>query len=79
MPMYEIERAEQGVRYRTYRVWGETKEDAEERIYEDEVEPQSDFFKQHDGNSTVKELRDCDCDECLRRGPWACQLEQDDD
>ena len=78
MPMYELRREEQGTRYRTYRILAESESDAVERIFEEELPPQDEFFKQHDANTFTRQLKDCDCDICERRGPWACMIDENE-
>lgn len=77
MPMYEIERAEQGVRHLVFRVFADNEDDALERTWEEDIEPQTEYFKQYDAHTGIQELLDCDCDVCRRRGAWSCQLEED--
>jgi len=78
MPMYEIERVEYGEFYKTFRVIADDEETALEQIFEDEVKPSSAWFKQRDADTDITQVPDCDCDECERRGPWACQEEDDE-
>jgi hypothetical protein len=78
MPMYEIDRDQQGERYQTFRVIADDEETAGDLVASGEVEPQTEFFKAQDGNTNITELDDCDCDICERRGPWSCQEEEED-
>lgn len=78
MPMYEIERVEVGELRKTYRIFADSKESAEERLWEEGIDPQTEFFDVEDAViNYTRELRDCDCDICQRRGAWVCQLEED--
>ena len=77
MPMFEINRQETGVIHKTYRILAPDEETAEDILFDEEVAPQTEYFKQHDANTQTRELPDCDCDICERRGPWACQEETD--
>lgn len=50
MPKFQMVRQEQGVRYTTLEVEAETKEEAEELIWEDDAKIVSQYFKQHDAD-----------------------------
>jgi len=76
--MYEIEREEEGTRTIIYRVIADNEEDACERIDEGDIEPESEDFSPMDGVDTIRELADCDCDICERRGPWSCVTEDNE-
>jgi len=78
MPMYEVERMQQGELYQTFRVIADDEEHAGDLVSEGDIEPQTSFFKARDGSTTIEEQPDCDCDICERRGPWACQEESDE-
>lgn len=72
MPMFEIERTEYGERRLIYKVLADDKEHAIDKMIEGEAEVTQDFFKLRDSDTRVAKMRDCDCDICERRGPWAC-------
>ena len=77
MPMFEIERAEQGVRYTTLRVYADDKEAAQDLAWDQDVDPADQWFKQYDCDTTTTQLRDCDCDICGRLGAWACEIDEE--
>jgi hypothetical protein len=59
MPRFRIDREERGVRYSTYEVEADTREDAEEALFEDDVKVISSHFKQHDGDYyNFREVKD---------------------
>lgn len=57
MPKFRMERQESGNRYTTYEVEADTKEEAEEMIFEDEAIIVSQHFKQRDAETlSFKEI-----------------------
>ena len=59
MPKYRLERSEQGTRYSTHEVIADTKEEAEDMIFEDLDRTRVDYhFKQHDcHNEDIEEIK----------------------
>ena len=78
MPMYEIERIEHGEWHKTYKVLADDKEHALDKLFDGEAELTVEYFKQRDADNEVTRMRDCDCDICERRGPWACYEDEHD-
>ena len=76
--MYEVEREEEGTRTLIYRVIADNEEDAGEKIDNGDIEPESDYFSPMDRFDNFRELDDCDCDICVRRGPWSCVTEDNE-
>jgi len=56
MPLYKIERAEKGTFYKEYTVSAADADDAMEQIWNEEVEPDSEYFDQSDCDQVVTQL-----------------------